>query len=258
MYCIRTRARVIHQHANPNDAPRYPLSSPDPRAKRACAWADDARGGAPVITRPAEGKIGLQPRSNLLVILIHLSRLKNTLDDGRLFPGSCEGSASTTDALTRFANRTVEDNEASIGQIGQQGDYTRDTLRGIDENTRAALAEGRNTVSEEARRTRDAIREEAMGTQAKIAQGSRERAVIINELQQHLEKVVADLHRLPGHLEHNYNSATTDQLLSKSRRWDYKLVRKKFTVSTLLLALPSAPFSLALHVVATGVALAAT
>lgn len=97
-----------------------------------------------------------------------------------------------------------------------------------------------------------------MGTQAEIAQGSRERAVIINELQQHLEKVVADLHRLPGHLEHNYNSATTDQLLSKSRRWDYKLVRKKFTVSTLLLALPSAPFSLALHVVATGVALAAT
>ena len=84
--------------------------------------------------------------------------------------------------------QTSEGFDAIIGQLDEQGELTRNTLRNIDESTRAAIAEGSNTVSEEARRTRDAIREEAMGTQAEIAQmnaqGSRERATIINELQQ--------------------------------------------------------------------------
>ena len=84
--------------------------------------------------------------------------------------------------------QTSEGFDAIIGQLDEQGELTRNTLRNIDESTRAAIAEGSNTVSEEARRTREAIREEAMGTQAEIAQmnaqGSRERATIINELQQ--------------------------------------------------------------------------
>ena len=93
---------------------------------------------------------------------------------GEALRHTSEGFARTTDAI--------------IGQLDEQGELTRNTLRNIDESTRAAIAEGSNTVSEEARRTRDAIREEAMGTQAEIAQmnaqGSRERATIINELQQ--------------------------------------------------------------------------
>ena len=91
-------------------------------------------------------------------------------------------------AIGEALRQTSEGFDAIIGQLGEQGDLTRDTLRNIDESTRAAIAEGSNTVSEEARRTRDAIREEAMGTRAEIAQmnaqGSRERATIINELQQ--------------------------------------------------------------------------
>ena len=90
-------------------------------------------------------------------------------------------------AIGEALRQTSEGFDAIIGQLGEQGDLTRDTLRNIDESTRAAIAEGSNTVSEEARRTRDAIREEAMGTRAEIAQmnaqGSRERATIINELQ---------------------------------------------------------------------------
>ena len=91
-------------------------------------------------------------------------------------------------AIGEALRQTSEGFDAIIGQLGEQGDLTRDTLRNIDESTRAALAEGRNTVSEEARRTRDAIRQEGLDTQMEIAQmntqGSRERATIINELQQ--------------------------------------------------------------------------
>ena len=125
---------------------------------------------------------------------------------GEALRRTSEGFASTTDAI--------------IGQLGEQGELTRDTLRNIDESTRAALAEGRNTVSEEARRTRDAIRQEGFDTQMEIAQmnaqGSRERATIVNELQQQSGDLGAVVNTL-GRIEAQGRALPPDALEQATR-----------------------------------------
>jgi len=83
--------------------------------------------------------------------------------------------------VTAFANRAAEDNDAILDSMDQQGRFTRDTLRGIDARTREAL---------EAQRAQTAQLNET---------GSRERATIINELQQQsgdLGTVTATLGRI--------------------------------------------------------------
>jgi hypothetical protein len=83
--------------------------------------------------------------------------------------------------VTAFANRAAEDNDAILDSMDQQGQFTRDTLRGIDARTREAL---------EAQRAQTAQLNET---------GSRERATIINELQQQsgdLGTVTATLQRI--------------------------------------------------------------
>lgn len=83
--------------------------------------------------------------------------------------------------VTAFANRAAEDNDAILDSMDQQGKFTRDTLRGIDARTREAL---------EAQRAQTAQLNET---------GSRERATIINELQQQsgdLGTVTATLQRI--------------------------------------------------------------
>eukprot|EP01043_Picozoa_sp_COSAG02_P051771 COSAG02_NODE_5491_length_4285_cov_191.599379_7_plen_330_part_00 len=108
----------------------------------------------------ATGESIAQSESNVRDAIGEASRQsqQNTRDVefqiGELDRATTEGFAGTTDAvneasrrarrdardtrstLTAFANRAAEDNEAILGQIGEQGTYTRDTLRGIDENTR--------------------------------------------------------------------------------------------------------------------------
>ena len=123
-------------------------------------------------------------------------------------------------AIGEALRQTSEGFDAIIGQLDDQGELTRDTLRNIDESTRAAIAEGSNTVSEEARRTRDAIREEAMGTRAEIAQmnaqGSRERATIINELQQQSGDLGAVVNTL-GRIEAQGRALPPDALEQATR-----------------------------------------